>query len=90
MSKEKKVKVEFDEAIHGEELAKKIKECSDVLVIIGGYKDQLKEIRQSAIDETGVEGKVFNQLLKLRHDSIRDRFESEKDEVIELYDSIFD
>ncbi|QFR56190.1 late transcription dsDNA binding protein [Serratia phage Muldoon] len=90
MAKEKKVKVEFDADIHGETVAKAIKEFSDQLIIIDGYKDNLKAIRDKCIEETGIDGKHFNRLMKLRHDSIRDRFEAENTEVVELYDKIFD
>ncbi|AUE23148.1 transcriptional regulator [Citrobacter phage CF1 ERZ-2017] len=89
MAKEKKVAVEFDEAIHGEELRKKIKDASDNMLKISGYKVLIADLRNSAKDDLGVEGKVFNQLLAMYHKDTRDQFEEEKDKVVELYDSVF-
>ena len=38
----------------------------------------------------GVEAKLFNQLLTMYHKGTRERFATEKDEVVETYDSLFD
>ncbi|QQG32255.1 double-stranded DNA binding protein [Citrobacter phage CkP1] len=88
MAKEK-VKVEFDEAVHGEELRKKIKEASDHKLKISGYQVLIADLRTAAKEDLGVESKTFNQLLALYHKDTRDQFEEEKDKVVELYDSVF-
>lgn len=88
MAKEKET-VEFDEAVHGETLRKLIKEASDNKLKSEGYLDLIKDIKTRAKKEIGVDGKMFNQLLSLYHKGTRERFESEKDEVVETYDSVF-
>lgn len=85
----KKEMVEFDEAIHGEDLAKFIKEASDHKLKISGYNELIKDIRIRAKDELGVDGKMFNRLLSLYHKDNRDVFEAETEEVVELYDTVF-
>lgn len=85
----KKEMVEFDEAIHGEDLAKFIKEASDHKLKISGYNELIKDIRIRAKDELGVDGKMFNRLLALYHKDNRDVFEAETEEVVELYDTVF-
>lgn len=87
--KEKKVKVEFDEAVHGEDLGKLIKDASNQKVIIEGYNGTINELKQKAKEELGVDGKLWNKVFNLYHKRTRERFESENTEVIDLYDSIF-
>lgn len=91
MTKEtkKKVKVEFVESVHGDDLAKCVKEASDLKLKMEAYADQIKDIKVRAKDELGVDGKLFNQVFTLHHKGTRDRFKTEKEEVVELYDSIF-
>lgn len=89
MAKEKKVAVEFDEAIHGEDLRKKIKEASDHLLKISGYRTLIADLKNAAKDDLGVDTKTFNRLLALYHKDTRDQFEEENDKVVELYDSVF-
>ena len=89
MSKEKKLKVEYDEAVHGEDFAKLVKEASDLKLIMEGYADQIKDIKARAKDELGVEGKLFNQIFRLKHAGTRDRFETETTEAVETYDRLF-
>ncbi|AHJ86832.1 double-stranded DNA binding protein [Salmonella phage STP4-a] len=89
MAKEKKVAVEFDEAIHGEDLRKKIKEASDHLLKISGYRVLITDLKAAAKDDLGVDSKAFNQLLAMYHKDTREQFEEEKDKVVEIYDSIF-
>lgn len=89
MAKKEKVAVEFDEATHGEDLKKLIKEASDHLLQAESFRTKMKDARDTAKIELGVDGKVFNQLLKIYHKDTREVFESEKDEIVELYDSIF-
>ncbi len=88
MAKEK-IAVEFDEAVHGESLKKLIKEASDHLLQAESFRTKMKDARDTAKVELGVDGKIFNQLLKIYHKDSREIFETEKDEVVELYDSIF-
>lgn len=87
MSKEK---VEFDKNVHGNTLKTLIEEASDDLLTIEGYRDHIKELRDRAKEELGVEGKMFNNLLRIHHKRARESFESEKDEVVELYDACFE
>ncbi|ARW57671.1 dsDNA binding protein [Kosakonia phage Kc304] len=89
VKEKKEKKVEFDEAVHGADLAKMVKEASDIRLKMEAYGDQIKEIKTRAKKELGVDGKLFNQVFALHHKGTRDRFESEKEEVVELYDSIF-
>lgn len=84
-----KIKVEYDEDVHGEDFAKLVKEASDLKLIMEGYADQIKEIKQRAKDELGVNGKLFNQIFRLKHAGTRDRFESETTEAVETYDRLF-
>lgn len=85
----KKVKIEFDEAIHGDDLATFIKEASDQKTIMESYADKIKDIKQRAKDDLGVDGKMWTQVFNLYHKRTRERFEAEKDEVVDLYDTIF-
>lgn len=84
-----KEKVEFDEAVHGEELATLIKEASDQKTIQEAYGDKIKEIKQRAKDELGVDGKMWTTVFNMYHKQTRERFEAEKDEAVELYDRLF-
>lgn len=85
----KKEAVEFNQDVHGEELAKLIKEASDNKLKISGYNELIKDIRTRAKEELGVDGKMFNRLLALYHKDARDQFEAENEEVVELYDTVF-
>lgn len=89
MAKQKKEKVEFDEAKDGNTLKTLIKEASDAKLKAEGYMDEVSTKRTDA-KAIGVDSKLFNQLLNMYHKGTRDRFQSEKDEVVETYDSIFD
>ncbi|QQK88189.1 double-stranded DNA binding protein [Providencia phage PSTRCR_127] len=84
-----KDKVEFDEAVHGEDLARMIKDASDQKTIMESYADKIKDIRNEAKEKLGVDGKKWNQVFRLYHSRTRERFEAEKDEALELYDSLF-
>lgn len=89
MAKKEKVKVEFDESIHGDKLKSLIKDVSDNMIIIDGYKEKIKESRDAAKEELGVEAKMFNQLVKIYYKDAREVFEEQNDEILECYDSIF-
>lgn len=89
MTKKEKEQVVFDEAVHGQALRDMIKEASGNKLKAESYLELNKDIKDRAKKELGVEGKLFNQLLALFHKGTRDRFETEKDEVVEAYDSIF-
>lgn len=86
---EKKVKVEFCPDTHGERLAELIKSASDTKLKIEGYTDEIKELRTTAKDEIGVDTKMFNQLFAIYHKGTRERFEDEKTEVVDMYDTVF-
>lgn len=85
----KKEAVEFDAAVHGEELKKLIVEAADNKLKISGFQTLIKDIRDRAKDELGVDGKMFNRQLNLYFKANRDEFEAETEEAVELYDSIF-
>ncbi|QOI66458.1 double-stranded DNA binding protein [Erwinia phage FBB1] len=89
MAKKEKVAVEFNEAVHGEQLKRLIKDASDNLLQAESYRLKVKETRESAKEELGVDGKVFNKLVALYHKDTRDTFETESEEIVEIYDSIF-
>lgn len=89
MAKEK-VKIEFNQEEHGNTLAQLIKSASDTKLKMEAYGDEIKDIKDRAKTELGVDGKMFNQLFSLYHKGTRERFEDEKTEVVELYDTIFE
>lgn len=89
-TKEKKVKIEFNPAEHGGTLAQLVKAASDVKLKIEAYNDEIKDLKTRAKDELGVDSKMFNIQLGLYHKGTRERFEDEKNEAVELYDSLFD
>lgn len=82
-------KVVFDEATHGEKLAAMIKDASDQKTIMESYADKIKDIKNAAKEELGVDGKKWSQVFRLYHSQTRERFEAEIDEAMELYDTIF-
>lgn len=84
-----KVKVEFNPSIHGDQLEHCIRQCSDHKAIIEGANEAIREIRKAAIEELGIEGKLFNQMLTIYHKDQREKFESDSDDVLETYDAIF-
>lgn len=86
MSKEK---IEFDEAVHGEKLAAMIKDASDQKTIMEGYAEKIKDIKNQAKDELGVDSKMWTRVFAIYHKQTRERFEAETDEALDLYDSLF-
>lgn len=85
----KQAKVEFNESVHGEDLAKFIKEASDQKTMMESYAEKINEIKSEAKEKLGVDGKQWSQVFAMYHKKTRERFEAEKDEAVELYDSIF-
>ena len=53
------------------------------------YADEIKDLKDKAKTELGVDGKMFNTQLGLYHKGTRERFEDEKTEAVELYDVLF-
>ena len=88
--KTEKLKVEFDEAVHGNTLRELVEEASDELLLIEAKRDIITDIKSRAKSELGVDTKLFNSLLRLHHKKIRETFQNENDEVIEVYDAVFD
>lgn len=84
-----KEKVEFNAAIHGEQLAHCIKQCSDHRAIIEGANEAIRELRKAAHENLGVDGKTFGKMLNMYHKDQREKFENESEEVLEKYDAIF-
>ena len=85
----KKEVVEFNPATMAAALKDCIREASNHKVHIESHNDAVKEIKDRAKTELGVDGKVFNKLLKIYHKNERDQFENENSEVVDLYDSTF-
>ncbi|ASD52115.1 transcriptional regulator [Pseudomonas phage PspYZU05] len=85
----KREKVEFNADVHGEELARIIKDCSDNKLKAEGYMTLVSEAKSRAKEELGVSTKQFNMLLSMYHSDTRERFENEKDELVEIYDTVF-
>ncbi|AZU98725.1 dsDNA binding protein [Acinetobacter phage vB_AbaM_PhT2] len=84
-----KEKVEFNPALHGEQLEHCIKQCSDHKAIIEGANEAIREIRKTACEELGVSGKDFNQMLRIFHKDEREKLETENEELLEKYDAVF-
>lgn len=87
--KEKKEKKIFNADTDSAELATMIKEASNVQTMIDAEKDKIKDIKDRAKSELGVESSMFNALLKIYHKQERDAFETQSEEVVETYDRIF-
>lgn len=87
--KKKKEKVEFNPAVHGERLQEIITEASNLRTIQESYAEKVKEQRNIAITECGVDGKLFNQLFRIYHKQEREQFEDAADEVTSVYDQTF-
>lgn len=84
-----KDKVEFNVVSSKAELKKRISEGSDALTHIESHKEHIKSIRDLAKEELGIDGKMFNKLLKIYHKHERDALEQESEEILELYDDVF-
>ena len=82
-------KVEFCVDTHGERLAELIKDASDQKTIQEAYGDKIAEIKKVAKEELGVDGKMWTTVFGMYHKQTRERFETEKDEMVEVYDTIF-
>lgn len=89
MTKQTKVKVEFDPKIHGSQVEHLIRQCSDHKCIAESANEAFKDLKKQAKDEFGVDSKLFGQLFKIYHKDQREKFEDESEEVISVYDSIF-
>lgn len=87
--KEKKEKKIFNADTDSAELATMIKEASNVKTMMEAEGDKLKDIKDRAKAELGVESSMFNSLLKIYHKQERDQFESQSEEVVDTYDRIF-
>ncbi|AAQ17981.1 DsbA [Aeromonas phage Aeh1] len=87
--KAKKPKVEFNVNAHSERLAEMIQEAEGHLTQIESLKEMIKEIRDGAKAELGLEGKEFNKMLKIYFKRERDQVEAENDEILEKYDAAF-
>lgn len=84
-----KEKVEFNPAVHGDQLEHCIKECSDHMAIIEGARTAINEIKKHAREELGVDGKDFNRMLSIFHKDQREKFENENSDLLVMYDAIF-
>ena len=87
--KEKKEKKVFNADTDSAELATMIKEASNVKTMMEAEADKLKDIKDRAKAELGVESSMFNALLKIYHKQERDQFETQSEEVVDTYDRIF-
>lgn len=84
-----KQQVEFDAKIHGAQLNEFIKQCSDHKAIIEGANSAISEIRKRAVDELGLKGKEFNEMLRIYHKDQREEVETANEELLEKYDAVF-
>lgn len=89
MAKQKKVAVEFDEAIHGEELKKLIEDALAQKFQAQGFMQLVKDNKTKAKEELGVDSKLWGKLMALKEKDIRESFETETTEVLDTYDAIF-
>ncbi|AAQ81535.1 dsbA [Aeromonas phage 31] len=89
VEKKKKEKVEFNPSVHGDRLQQLIVEASNLKIQQEKYGEMVKEQKDIAKRECGVEGKLFNQLLRIYHRQEREQFEDAADEVTSAYDQIF-
>ncbi|AIA64811.1 transcriptional regulator [Cronobacter phage S13] len=87
--KPKKEKKVFNADTDSAALADMIKEASNVKTMMEAEGDKLKDIKDRAKSELGVESSMFNSLLKIYHKQERDAFESQSEEVVDTYDRIF-
>lgn len=85
----KKETVAFDASIHAEELNRLIKAASNEKTLIESHNEKIKELRTEAKESCGVDTKMFNDLLRIYHKQERERFEDDKDQVVDAYDIIF-
>lgn len=86
MSKEK---VELSAKELKEKLTYCVNEISDLMVQQESISESIKEIKKSVKENLGVDSKVFNQLVSIRHKGSRTKYEEDMGEVLDLYDTIF-
>lgn len=86
MSKEK---VELTAAELKEKLTYCVNEISDLMVQQESIAESIRDIKKSVKDNLGVDSKVFNQLVSIRHKGSRAKYEEDMGEVLDLYDTIF-
>lgn len=77
-----KEKIEFNPAIHAEQLNQFITEASDAKTIMEAASDTFAEIKKRAVDELGVDSTEFNKLFTMYHKGTRDQFENETSELL--------
>lgn len=65
-----------------------IKDTSNITTMLEGEKAKLKDNKDRAKKEFGIDGKTFNKLFKLYHNQAREQFEEENTELLEIYDVI--
>lgn len=87
--KEKKEKRVFNIDTDAADLKDMIKEASNVKTMMEAEADKLKDIKDRAKSELGVDASMFNAVLKIYHKQERDQFESQSEEVVETYDQLF-
>ena len=78
-----KEKIEFNPDLHSERLAELLKDSSDNKLKAESYLEIVKGNRQAAVEELGLKPKQFNALLTMYHSDTRERFENEKDEMVD-------
>lgn len=85
----KKEQVEFNEAVHGQRLRELISQSSGLKFQVESANDAIKDLRNLAKDELGLAPKMFNKILSIHHKGERAKVESENDEVLGVYDAVF-
>ena len=84
-----KEKIEFNAAIHAEQLHDFITEASDAKTIMEAASDTFNEIKKRAAEELGVDSAEFNKLFTMYHKGTRDEFENQTSELLIKYDAVF-
>lgn len=85
----KKEQIEFNEAVHGARLRELIGQASGLKFQVESANDAIKDLRNVAKDELGLTPKMFNKVLSIHHKGERDKVEAENEEVIGVYDAVF-
>ncbi|MGL4523799.1 MAG: hypothetical protein ACRCWQ_14725 [Bacilli bacterium] len=70
-------------------LEKSIADAIAVHVELDLIRGSLKDVKDMMKEETGVPVKQFNQLVAMRRQNNRDEIEEQNEEVLELYDRLY-
>lgn len=65
-----------------------LQEASDNLTIAAAHRDALKEIKQGALDEFPITGKLLNQLIRFHHNQNFEKVSGEMEEIFHAYENL--